>query len=114
MGLWCRLFKRTLLVMNGQKLAQNDATGDWKTEKITKAKGTKPGIYNSVDADPLKDNIGEVIYIDKKGEALYQKNDSQFIKHDLSVFDKIPENASFINIKYAVISTRLSNSMKRH
>lgn len=103
--------------MNGQKLAQNNATGEWKTEKVTKAKGTKPGIYNlynSVDADPLKDNIGEVIYIDKKGEALYQKNDSQFIKHDLSMFDKIPENASFINIKYdnnKAISTEASKTL---
>lgn len=89
--------------MNGQKLAQNDSTGEWKTEKVTKAKGIKPGIYNlynAVDADKLKENIGEIIHIDKKTNLLYQKNGSQYIKHDLSCFEKIPETGGMINIKY--------------
>ena len=29
--------KKRLLVMNGQKLVQNDFTGEWKTEKVSKA-----------------------------------------------------------------------------
>lgn len=89
--------------MNGQKLAQNDSTGEWKTEKVTKAQGIKPGIYNlytAIDADKTNDNIGEIIHIDKKDNALYQKNDSQYIKHDLSCFDQLPEIGCYLNIKY--------------
>ena len=47
--------------MNGQKLFQNDSTGEWKTEKVSKAQGIKPGIYNlynAIDADKTKENIG--------------------------------------------------------
>ena len=89
--------------MNGQKLAQNDSTGQWKTDKVTKAVGIEPGIYNlynAVDADPSKDAIGKVIHIDKKENLLYQKNGLQYIKHDLSSFDQIPETGLMINIKY--------------
>lgn len=91
--------------MNGQKLAQNDSSGEWRTEKVTRDGGIKPGIYNlynSVDANKSKDNIGEVIHVDKKDNALYQKNGSQYIKHDLDSFDKnnIPETGIIMNIKY--------------
>lgn len=61
--------KKRLLVMNGQKLVQNDFAGEWKTEKVIKAEGVKPGIYNlynAVNADQSKENIGEIIHIDKK------------------------------------------------
>ncbi len=91
--------------MNGQKLAQNDATGEWKTEKMTKAEGIKPGIYNlynAVAANKTKDNIGEVLHIDLKDNVLYQKNGAQYIKHDLDCFDKdnIPSPGLMANIKY--------------
>ncbi len=89
--------------MNGQKLAQNNSTGDWKTEKVTKAKAIKPGIYNlynAIDANKTNDNIGEVIHVDKKDNVLYQKNGLQYIKHDLNCFEQIPETGSMINIRY--------------
>lgn len=95
--------KKRLLVMNGQKLAQNDIKGEWITEKVTKAQGINPGIYNlytAINADKTSDNIGEVIHIDKKDNALYQKNGSQYIKHDLDCFNQIPEIGGHLNIKY--------------
>ena len=49
--------------MNGQKLVQNDFTGEWKTEKVSKAEGIKPGVYNlynAVDADKSKNNIAYI------------------------------------------------------
>jgi len=114
--------KKRLIVMNGQKLAQNDSTGEWKTEKVTKAKGIKPGIYNlynAVDADKSKENIGEVVHVDKKDNILYQKDGSQYIKHDLSCFDQIPETGCMMNIKYEnnktniiEVSKKLSQRMK--
>ena len=101
--------------MNGQKLTQNDSTGEWKTVNVSKAIGIKPGIYNlynAVDADPSKDNIGEVIHIDKKENVLYQKNGFQYIKHDLSFFDQIPETGLMINIKYENNKTSTSEVSK--
>lgn len=100
---YLNFMKKRLLVMNGQKLVQNDSTGEWKTEKVSKAQGVEPGIYNlynAVNADILKDNIGEVIHIDKKENVLYQKNKLQYIKHDLTHFDQIPETGLMMNIKY--------------
>ena len=94
--------------MNGQKLTQNDSTGEWKTVNVSKAIGIKPGIYNlynAVDADPSKDNIGEVIHIDKKENV-------QYIKHDLSFFDQIPETGLMINIKYENNKTSTSEVSK--
>jgi len=109
--------KKRLLVMNGQKLVQNDFAGEWKTEKVCKAEGIKPGVYNlynAIDADQSKDNIGEVIHIDKKENVLYQKNGSQYIKHDLSCFDQIPETGHMMNIKYEnnkTSTTEVSNKL---
>ena len=101
--------------MNGQKLTQNDSTGEWKTVNVSKAIGIKPGIYNlynAVDADPSKDNIGEGIHIDKQENVLYQKNVLQYIKLDLSLFDQIPETGLMINIKYENNKTSTSEVSK--
>jgi len=94
--------KKILLVMNGQKLTQNDSSGEWKTDNVSKALGIKPDIYNlynAVNADISKDNIGEVIHIDKKEKVLYQKNGLQYIKHDLSCFEQIPKTGLILNMK---------------
>ena len=98
--------------MNGQKLFQNDSTGEWKTEKVSKAQGINPGIYNlynAVDADKTKENIGEIIYVDKKENVLYQKHESRYIKHDLNCFDQIPETGCILNIKYENNKTNITN-----
>ncbi len=103
--------KKRLLVMNGQKLSQNDSSGEWKTDNVSKALGIKPGIYNlynAVNADISKDNIGEVIHIDKKENVLYQKNGLQYIKHDLSCFEQTPKTGLILNIKYENNKTCIS------
>ena len=108
--------KKRLLVMNGQKLVQSGVTGEGKTEKVSKAEGIKPGVYNlynAVDADQSKNNIGEVIHIDKKENVLYQKNGSQYIKHDLSCFDQIPETGHMMNIKYENNKTSTTEVSKK-
>ena len=72
-------------------------------KNLFKAEGVKPGIYNlynAVNADQSKENIGEIIHIDKKENVLYQKNGSHYIKHDLTCFDQIPKTGHIVNIKY--------------
>ncbi len=49
--------------------SQNDATGEWKTEKVTNAKGTKPGIYslyNSVNEENTDRFNKDIIQIIEK------------------------------------------------
>ena len=81
--------------MNGQKLVQNDFTGEWKTEKVSKAEGIKPGLYNlynAVNADQSKDNIGEVIHIDKKGHMMnikYENNKTSTTEVSNKLIQKI-------------------------
>jgi len=109
--------RKRLIVMNGQKIAQNDSSGDWKTEKLTKDGGIKPGIYNlytAVDADKSKDNIGEVIHIDKKENTFYQKNESEYIKHNLKDFDSIPETGRMMSITYKNDKTNISEVAEKH
>lgn len=102
--------------MNGQKLAQNDLSGEWKTDKVSKAIGIDPGIYNlynAVEADRSKVTIGQVIHIDKKENMLYQRKGLQYIKHHLRYFDKIPETGVVINIKYENDKVSISETSKK-
>lgn len=93
--------KERLLVMNGQKLVQSEKSGEWNTDKVEKAGLVKPGIYNihlSSQADKSKSHDGPVVHADKS--SVYQQIGKNFVKHDRSDFDKIPEMGSNSSIKY--------------
>ncbi|MES3021656.1 MAG: KfrB domain-containing protein [Pseudomonadota bacterium] len=93
--------KLRLLVMNGQRLVQSEHDGQWNTEKVEKAAGVKPGIYNihlSVTADKSKSHSGQFVFIDRK--QVYQQVGKNFIKHDLADFDKVPEVGTNSSVKY--------------
>lgn len=109
--------KQRLLVMNGQKLVENNENGEWSTVKVDKAGAIKPGIYNihlSSQADKSKTYDGVVLHADK--DYVYQQIGKAFVKHDASSFDKTPEMGSNSSIKYdgdkATVSV-LSNSIKK-
>ena len=102
--------KQRLLVMNGQRLVQNEQGGQWNTDKVEKAGTVKPGIYNihlSIQADKTKIHDGIIVYSDKS--HVYQQVGKQFIKHDRSDFDKVPDVGNNSSIKYdsgkAIVST---------
>lgn len=93
--------KQRLLVMNGQRLVQSEQGGGWATDKVEKAGGIKPGIYNihlSTQADKAKSHDGVIIHADN--ENIYQQAGKNFIKHNRDDFDKVPEIGSNSSIKY--------------
>jgi hypothetical protein len=93
--------KIRLLVMNGQRLVQNEQEGQWATLKVSKAGALKPGIYNihlAAPADKSQQYDGVAVYADK--EHLYQQVGKSFIQHPLDSFSKLPEAGASINIKY--------------
>jgi cell filamentation protein len=93
--------KQRVLVMNGQRLVQNEKDGQWETDKVDKAGAIKPGIYNihlATDADQAKAYEGVIIHADKT--AVYQQVGKAFIRHDRTLFDKVPVIGSLSRLEY--------------
>ena len=95
--------KHRVLVMNGQRIVQNEqAPGAWHTARVDKAGLLKPGIYNiyaATTVDKSKAHEGAIVHADK--DVIYQQIGRQFVKHDRTDFDKIPEIGSVKSITYA-------------
>jgi hypothetical protein len=87
--------------MNGQRLVQIEREGQWSTEKVEKAAGVKPGIYNiylAVIADKAKSHEGIVVHVDT--DHLYQQIGKGFVRHLLTDFNKVPDIGINISVKY--------------
>jgi hypothetical protein len=108
--------KQRLLVMNGQRLVQIEREGHWSTEKVEKAAGVKPGIYNiylAVDADKVKAHEGVILHMDQ--DHLYQQIGRGFVRHMLADFKAVPDigiNAS-VNYTTGVARTQPLASSRR-
>lgn len=108
--------KQRLLVMNGQCLVQVEREGQWATEKVEKAAGLKPGIYNiylAVDADKTKAHEGIIVYVDQ-GRA-YQQVGKSFVRYPLTDFGKVPDTGMNASVKYVadVAQATLLTSSRR-
>ncbi len=102
--------------MSGQRIAQIEQAGEWRTDKVEKAGDVKPGIYNlylASQADKAKSHDGVILHADK--DHVYQQVGKSFIKHDRRNFDQVPEIGEIKTIAYeqgrAVVATS-SASMK--
>ncbi|MCK9709855.1 KfrB domain-containing protein [Pseudomonas syringae] len=98
--------KQRLLVMNGQKLVQDEkAPGKWETVNVEKAGALKPAIYNihqSQQADKAIAHTGIVVHANK--EHVYQQAGRQYVQHNRSDFDKVPDIGSVKTISYTADS----------
>lgn len=105
--------KQRLLVMNGQKLVQNEVDGKWKTVKVTKAPDLKAGIYNIYLAKEAETTNhvydGLIVHIDK--DFFYQKSGSEFIKHSSKYFLKLPEVGKNITVQYDNNATKTKENV---
>lgn len=94
--------KERLLVMNGQKILQNEVSGKWENAKVDKAPSTlKPAIYNIYSAtlpDKAKAYSGIVVHVDK--ENVYQQVGKVFVKHKLADFENAPIIGETKSISY--------------
>jgi cell filamentation protein len=76
--------KQRILVMNGQRVVQQEQEGQWVTQKVGKARHLKPGIYNAYlaqDADRNRRHTG-------------------ITRHPLSAFGAVPEYGLPVTISY--------------
>lgn len=98
--------KQRLVVMNGQRIVQTTPPGadsfDAASNVVAgKAGSLKPGLYNlysSSAADKAQSYKGQVIHSDK--EFVYQKTNSNIIKHERSDFDIVPDIGAALSISY--------------
>ena len=93
--------KERLVVLNGQKLVQTDAAGDWSTVKVEKAGTLKAGIYPiylATAPDQTKTFDGVIVHADK--DNVYQQIGKNFIKHDRAAFDILPNVGEVKSIGY--------------
>jgi len=100
--------KQRILVMNGQRLIQTYHNNqEWKTDKVERAPGLKPGIYNIYLAKIVEDNNkqtqnefnGIVIHINNT--AVIQQIGKDFVMHDRNKFTKAPTIGDNVAIKYS-------------
>ncbi len=95
------LKKQRILVMNGQRLVQEQKGGEWTTQKVGKAGRLKPGIYHvylAKDADQALQHNGVVFHADDK--YVYQQEAQGITRHPLQSFSAVPEYGRPIRITY--------------
>ncbi|SFU67788.1 cell filamentation protein [Nitrosospira multiformis] len=110
--------KERILVMNGQRLLQQEQGLEWTTKKVSKAGRLKPGIYNAYlakDADPTLQHNGIVFHAN--GIYVYQQIGQNIVRHSSQAFDSVPEYGKPVSISYQqgkalVVDTALSQGRK--
>lgn len=93
--------KQRLLVLNGQRIVQNDQGGAWVNQKVDKAGELKPGIYNlymAKEADKSQRHDGAIVHVDNS--KIYQQIGKNFVMHSKSDFDIVPGIGSAKGISY--------------
>ena len=93
--------KQRILVMNGQRLVQEQKGGEWTTQKVGKAGRLKPGIYHvylAKDADPALQHTGVVFHADD--EYVYQQEAQGVTRHPLQAFGSVPEYGRPVRVTY--------------
>lgn len=112
--------KQRLLIMNGSRIVQAETGGEWETQKVEKANGVKPGVYNlylSSIADKTKSYAGIIVHSDKS--SIYQQVGKEMITHNRSDFGKdVPDVGQLKAITYdtqgkAVVAEAEAISLKR-
>ena len=93
--------KQRVLVMNGQRLLQNEQGGQWATSKVDKAGAIKPGIYDiylAGPADKAKTYAGVIVHAD--GASVFQQVGKTLIKHAAGDFAKVPGTGIDTSVSY--------------
>jgi len=93
--------KQRILVMNGQRLIENQVDGKWKTIKVIKAESLKGGIYNifmAKDADKSEKSEGILVHF--TNSELYIKTPFGFLKYENPGDIKLPQIGSHISVDY--------------
>jgi len=93
--------KLRLIVMNGHRLVESQRDGIWRIEKVDKANGLPPYIYNLFMAEPANKSQqydGVVLYADR--QFVYQIFRKGFVRHDAADFELAPTYGERVRIAY--------------
>jgi hypothetical protein len=93
--------KLRLIVMNGHRLVESQRDGKWRIEKVDKANGLPPYIYNLFMAEPVdktRQYDGIVLYADR--QFVYQILRKGIVRHDVADFELAPTYGERVRIAY--------------
>lgn len=93
--------KLRLIVMNGHRLVESQRDGRWRIEKVDKANGLTPYIYNLFMAEPAdktQQYDGVVLYADR--QFVYQIFKKGYVRHDAADFELAPSYGERVRIVY--------------
>ena len=107
--------KLRILVMNGQRLIENQVDGKWKTIKVTKAESLKGGIYNifmAKEADKSEKSEGILVHF--TSSELFIKTPYGFIKYENPGDIKLPHIGSHVSVGYQDDKLSIQNTAIKH
>lgn len=93
--------KLRIIVMNGHRLVESHHGGRWRTDKVDKANGLTPYIYNLFMAEPAdktQQYDGVVLYADR--QFVYQTFKKGYVCHDAADFQLAPTYGERVRIAY--------------
>jgi hypothetical protein len=107
--------KQRILVMNGQRLIENQVDGKWKTIKVTKAESLKGGIYNIFMAkNANKNEKNEGILVHATSSEFYIKTAFGFVKYENLEGIKLPQIGSHIIVDFVDDKLLVQNAIIKH
>jgi hypothetical protein len=93
--------KQRIVVMNGQRLVQNEYDNQWVTTKVSKAGQIPPGIYNLSGATPAsKDKTYQGVILHADQEHVYQQVGKACVRHSTQDFSKPPVIGTQAAVQY--------------
>jgi predicted ABC-type ATPase len=99
------LEKQRLIVLNGQRILQENISGIWENKKVDKAGALGPGIYNLYAATQANKSIhheGTIVFTTE--EKVYQQVKGRIVTHNRKDFDVMNNTAlevgKTVNIGY--------------
>lgn len=95
--------KQRLLVMNGQRIVQEEGNSSWANVKVEKAGDIRPGIYplyTAKPADKSKETVGVILHADK--DFVYQEEGRSIVAHEAKAFDSVtqPQPGTVKSVQY--------------
>jgi hypothetical protein len=107
--------KLRLIVMNGHRLVESQRDGKWHVEKVDKANGLTPYIYNLFMAEPADKTQqygGVALYADR--QFVYQIFRKGFVRRDPVDFELAPTYGERVRIAYKKGKASVSVMVPKH
>ncbi|MDZ5459299.1 KfrB domain-containing protein [Azohydromonas lata] len=83
--------RKRLIVMNGHRVLQAEQESEWVNERVEKANGLAPGLYDLFDARPA-DRIAPTdgVLLMLEDGLVYQQTQAGLVSHELAKFAETP------------------------